>query len=41
MPGDDGLSENLQGGQTPETVSEGSGVQVSHSKEGQPDERHR
>lgn len=41
VPGDNGLSEDLQGGQTPETVSEGSGVQLSHSKEEQPDERHR
>lgn len=45
MPGDNGLSEDLRGGESPETVSEGSSVEpeteVSHSKEEQPDERHR
>lgn len=45
MPGDNGLSEGLQGGETPETVSEGRGVEpetkVSLSKEEQPDERSR
>lgn len=45
VPGDNGLSEDLQGGQTPETVSEGSGLQpatkASPNKEEQLDERHR
>ena len=43
-PGDNGLSEDLQGGQTPETVPEGSGVEpeteVNHGEEERPDERH-
>lgn len=45
VPGDNGLSEDLQGGETPETTSEGCSVEpeakVSHSEEEQPDERHR
>lgn len=44
MPGDNGLSEDLQGGETPETVSQGSvqpETKVNHSKEEQPDERNR
>lgn len=45
MPGDDGLPEDLQGGQTPEIVSERSRVQpetkASHGEEKQPNEGHR
>ena len=45
MPGDNGLSEDLQGGETPETVSEGRRVEpetkVGRCKEEQPDERRR
>lgn len=45
MPGDNGMSEDLQGGETPETVPEGGSVEpeteVHHSKEEWPDERHR
>lgn len=45
VPGDNGLSKDLQGGQTPQIVSERSGMQpetkVNHSEEEQPDEGHR
>lgn len=45
MPGDNGLSEDLQGGETPETMSEGGCVEpeteVSYSKAEQMDARHR
>lgn len=45
MPGDDGLPEDLQGGQTPEIVSERSRVQpetkASRREEERPNEGHR
>ncbi|KAL6114556.1 uncharacterized protein ACO6RY_05298 [Pungitius sinensis] len=43
--GDNGLSEDLQGGETPQAVTVGSNVEpeteVRHHKEEQPGERHR
>ncbi len=45
VSGDDGLPEELQGGETPEAASEGSSVEseakVPHSEEERSDERHR